>query len=142
MMEDSSYPEAPAAPTSSFRWAVFGLALILGVIGLVGVGIYYPVELATILLVFYIPMIVFLLWATYRWAQGREIAPTDVADDERIFSSMRKHAVPVHFVPGTDYLQCPDCQQRFNLVNALPAVDEIDVVLCPNCGTRLHVQGF
>jgi hypothetical protein len=138
-MEDSGYSRGPTDSPSPFRWIIFAISVILGVIGLVGVGMFYPVDLATILLVFYIPTVLLFLWMAYRWAQGREIVHTDELEDDRILSSMRKHALPVQFLSGTDTLQCPDCQHKFNLMNALPVQDEIGIILCPNCGTRLHI---
>ena len=141
-MEESSNSTGFTGSVSPLRWIVFGCALIFGVVALVGTGMYYPPEVSAVLLVFYIPLIAFILWVAYRWAQGRELVHTDEAEDEQIFRSMRKHALPVQFIPHADIYQCPECEHRFDIVGARLAENEMDVVLCPNCGVRLHVPDF
>ena len=86
---------------------------------------------------FYVPMIVFGLYATYRWAQGRTIAPTDVSEDDRILESMRKHALSAQKTPHSDTFGCANCGKQFLLANATPV--DVDIVLCPFCDTRLHL---
>ena len=141
-MDESANPIESTESVSPLRWILFFGALIFGVVALVGTGIYYPPEVSAVLLVFYIPLIAFILWVAYRWAQGRKFLHTDEVEDERIFKSMRKHALPVHFIPHADAYECPECEHRFDIVNARLTEEEIDVVLCPNCGIRLHIPDF
>jgi len=82
-------------------------------------------------------MVIFGLYASYRWAQGREIAPTDISEDDRILDSMRKHALPTQRIPDTDTFRCGNCNNVFDFVNAIPV--DTDVVRCPFCDTRLHL---
>jgi uncharacterized protein YbaR (Trm112 family) len=82
-------------------------------------------------------MVIFFLYYTFRWAQGREIAPTDLNEDDRILESMRKHALPVEKADLSDTMRCPNCGMMFELVNAIPV--ETDVFLCPFCDSRLHI---
>ncbi|MGQ4912080.1 MAG: hypothetical protein ACP6KW_07915 [Candidatus Thorarchaeota archaeon] len=142
MMDDHDHSELPSYSTSPLRWLLLAIVAILGTIGIVGVGMHYSVDVASLLLVFYVPLFVFLLWAIYRWAQGREVAVTDEAEDRSVFTLIQKRALPVRFISHLNILQCPDCEHRFDLVNARPVEDEIDVILCPNCGVRLYVPGM
>jgi DNA-directed RNA polymerase subunit RPC12/RpoP len=119
------------------RWLVFGLILILGVIGVIGISSMVPLETIPLSMVFYIPLVVFGLYATFRWAQGKTIVPTNIAEDDRILASMRKHALPARMTPHSDTLRCENCGNQFSLENALPV--DTDVVLCPFCNSRLHV---
>jgi len=138
-MNDENYDPYQQETRSSFgRWVVFGLLLILGPIGIIGITMLMPLEMIPLYMFFYIPMVVFGLYATYRWAQGRTIAPTDLAEDERILDSMRKHALPVQKTPESDIFGCPNCGNLFNYVNATPV--DVDIVLCPFCNTRLHLK--
>ena len=123
---------------SPARWLFFILILILGLIVPIGIAMMAPVDQIPYFMVFYIPMIAFGLYATYRWAQGRPIASTDVSDDERVFESMRKHALPAQRVSNTDTFRCGNCNNIFDAVNALPV--DTDVVHCPFCNTRLHLK--
>jgi len=137
MMNDDYYdPYQQETGPSTWRWLFFVLILIIGIIGFIGIGMMPP-EQIPLYMVFYIPMIVFGLYATYRWAQGRTIAPTDVSEDERILDSMRKHALPAQTTSNPDTYGCPNCGNLFQSVNAMP-VDE-NVVKCPFCDTRLHL---
>ena len=120
------------------RWVVFVIGLILGVLGIYGIIIAIPPEFVYWYMFIYTPMVVFFLYYTFRWAQGREIAPTDINEDDRILESMRKHALPVERVDLSDTMQCTNCGQMFELVNAIPV--ETDVFLCPFCDTRLHIK--
>ena len=120
------------------RWAVFVFALILGVLGIYGIIISVPLEFVYLYTIFYIPMVVFFLYYTFRWAQGHDVAHTDINEDDRIFESMRKHALPVERADLSDTMRCPNCGEMFELVNAIPV--ETDVFLCPFCDTRLHIK--
>jgi len=117
---------------------MFVLLLILGPIGVIGITMMMPLEMIPLYMFFYTPIVIFGLYATYRWAQGRPIAPTDVSEDERILDSMRKHALPAQKTPQTDVFGCPNCGNQFNYVNATPV--DVDIVLCPFCDTRLHLK--
>ena len=119
------------------RWLVFGLILILGVVGVISISSMMPLEAIPLSMVFYIPLVIFGLYAAFRWAQGRTIAPTDVSEDDRILASMRKHALPTKMAPDSDTLRCENCGNLFRYENALPV--DTDVVLCPFCNSRLHV---
>jgi hypothetical protein len=139
MMNDDDYdPYQQETGSSTGRWLIFGLLLILGPIGVIGITMLMPLEMIPLYMFFYIPMVVFGLYATYRWAQGKPIAPTDLAEDERILDSMRKHALPVQKTPNSDIFGCPNCGNQFNYVNATPV--DVDIVLCPFCDTRLHLK--
>jgi predicted Zn finger-like uncharacterized protein len=139
IMMNEDYPDPYQQETGSSigRWLVFGLILLLGPIGVIGITMMMPLEMIPLYIVFYIPMVVFGLYATYRWAQGRSIAPTDVSEDERILDSMRRHAVPVQRTAQSGILRCPNCENSFAIENALP-IDE-NVIKCPFCDTRLHL---
>jgi hypothetical protein len=138
MMNDDYYdPYHQESGSSIGRWLFFGLILIVGLIGFIGIPMMTPLDMVPIYMVFYIPMLVFGLYATFRWAQGRSIAPTDISEDDRILVSMRKHALPAETTSDPDTYGCPNCGNLFNSVNAMP-LDE-DVVKCPFCDTRLHI---
>ena len=95
MMNDDYYdPYQQKSGPSPARWLLFVLFLILGPIGTIGIAMLAPVDLTWLYMIFYIPMVIFGLYASYRWAQGREIAPTDISEDDRILDTMRKHALP------------------------------------------------
>jgi DNA-directed RNA polymerase subunit RPC12/RpoP len=139
MMEDDYYDsyQQKSGPSPA-RWLFFVLILIMGLIVPVGIAMYVPADQMPLYMVFFIPMIIFGIYATFRWAQGRDIAPTDVSEDERILESMRKHALPAQRVTGTDTFRCGNCNNIFELVNALPV--DTDVVHCPFCNSRLHLK--
>jgi hypothetical protein len=138
MMNSDDYdPYQQETGSSIGRWLVFGLLLILGPIGVIGATMLMPPEMIYFYMFFYVPMVVFGLYATYRWAQGRSIAATDVSEDDQILDSMRKHALPVQKTPHSDIFGCPNCGNQFNYVNATPV--DVDIVLCPFCDTRLHL---
>lgn len=140
MMNDDYYDDSYQQGTGSNtgRWALFGLVLVLGILGIYGIIISVPSEAILLYTFLYIPMIVFLLYATFRWAQGRDIAPTDINEDDRILESMRKHALPTERADFSDTMRCTNCGMSFELVNAIPV--ETDVFLCPFCDTRLHIR--
>lgn len=133
---DNPYQQGPAPNMG--RWAVFVIALILGVVGIYGIIISVPLEYIYLYTIFYIPMVIFFLYYTFRWAQGRDVAHTDINEDDRILESMRKHALPVERADLSDTMQCTNCGRMFELVNAIPV--ETDVFLCPFCDTRLHIK--
>ena len=138
MMNDDYYdPYQQESGPSVGRWLIFGLLLILGPIGVIGATMLMPPEMIFFYMFFYVPMVIFGLYATYRWAQGREIAPTDVSEDDRILDSMRKHALPVQRTPDSGIFRCPDCGNEFQLVNAMPV--DVDIIKCPFCDTRLQL---
>lgn len=140
MMNDDYYddPYQQGTGTNTGRWALFGLVLVLGILGIYGIIISVPLEAIFLYTFLYIPMIVFLLYATFRWAQGSDIAPTDINEDDRILESMRKHALPTERANLSDTMRCTNCGMSFELVNAIPV--ETDVFLCPFCDTRLHIR--
>ncbi len=138
MMNDDYYnPYQQKSGPSPARWLLFVFILILGPLGTIGIAMLAPVDLTWLYMIFYIPMVIFGLYASYRWAQGREIAPTDISEDDRILDSMRKHALPTQRIPDTDTFRCGNCNNVFDFVNAIPV--DTDVVRCPFCDTRLHL---
>jgi hypothetical protein len=139
MMNDDYYdPYQQESGSSIGRWLFFGLILIIGLIGFIGIPMMTPLDMIPIYMVFYIPMIVFGLYATFRWAQGRSIAPTDISEDDRILDSMKKHALPIQRTTQSDMFRCPNCENSIVLENAMP-VDE-NVIKCPFCDTRLYLS--
>ncbi len=138
-MEDDYYdPYQQKTGPSPVRWLLFILLLILGPLGTIGIALLAPADMIPLYMIFYIPMVIFGLYATFRWAQGREIAPTDISEDDQILESMRKHALPTQRIPGTDTFRCGNCNTVFDYVNAIPV--DSDVVRCPFCDTRLHLN--
>lgn len=140
MMNDDYYDDQYHQSTTSNmgRWAVFSLGLILGVLGIYGIIVSVPLEFIYWYMFIYTPMVVFFLYYTFRWAQGRDVAHTDINEDDQIIDSMRKHALPVEQSDLSDTMQCPNCSMMFELVNAIPV--ETDVFLCPFCDCRLHIK--
>jgi DNA-directed RNA polymerase subunit RPC12/RpoP len=139
MIEDDYYDPygSQDQESNSWRWLAFGVILILGVVSTGGFLFLADPTTMFFLIIFMFPMVIFLIYAAYRWAQGRPIVITDVTQDEEIFAAMRRHALPAVQVGGLDMYRCPDCQVTFELVNATPVEDK--VVLCPTCGTRLFI---
>ena len=138
MIDDDYYdPYQQKSKSSPVRWLFFILILILGVVGTAGIAMLAPEDQIPLYMIFYIPMVAFGLYATYRWAQGRDIAPTDISEDEKILESMRKRALPAQKTFGSDLIRCENCNNSFDPVNAIPV--DADVVLCPFCNTRLHL---
>ena len=84
------------------------------------------------------PILVFFIYAAYKWAKGESIAPTDLTEDDRILASMRRHAQTAIPAEGLEMFRCPDCGNTFALVNATPVEDK--VVLCPFCDVRLYIE--
>ena len=141
MIEDDSYDyygEQQESTTSPGRWIVFVLLLILGSVTVFGSILTAPPDVYLMYVVLLLPMVVLLLYAAYRWAQGRPIAPTDLDEDARILASMHAHALPAEHVGGIEMYRCPDCGMSFELSNATPVDD--GVVLCPFCKTRLYIE--
>ncbi|MHA1952049.1 MAG: hypothetical protein ACW99G_22030 [Candidatus Thorarchaeota archaeon] len=139
MMEDDYYdPYQQKSGPSPARWLLFILLLILGPLGTIGIAMLAPVDLIFLYMAFYIPMVIFGLYVSYRWAQGRKIDSTDISEDDRILASMRKHALPTKRIPGTDTFRCGNCSNVVDFVNAIPV--DTDIVRCPFCDTRLHLQ--
>ena len=134
--DDSYHQQGTGSNTR--RWCIFALALIIGALGIYGIILSVPLEFVFLYTIFYIPMVVFFLYYTFRWAQGRDVAPTDINEDDRILESMRKHALPVEQADLNDSIRCKNCGMIFELVNAIPV--ETDVFLCPFCDTRLHIR--
>ena len=133
---DDSYQQGNGSNTG--RWALFVLILILSILGIYGIIISVPLEFVFLYTFLFIPMIMFLLYATFRWAQGRDIAPTDINEDDQILESMRKHALPTERADLSDTMRCTNCGMSFELINAIPV--ETDIFLCPFCDTRLHIR--
>ena len=140
MMNDDYYDDSYQQGTgpNMGRWAIFVLALIIGSLGIYGIVLSVPLEFVYLYTIFYIPMVVFFLYYTFRWAQGRDVAHTDINEDDRILESMRKHALPIEQADLNDTIRCTNCGMSFELVNAVPV--ETDVFLCPFCDTRLHIK--
>ncbi len=141
MMNDDYYDDSyhqQGTGSNMGRWALFVLVLALGILGIYGIIISVPLEFVFLYTFLFIPMIMFLLYATFRWAQGRDIAPTDINEDDQILESMRKHALPTERADLSDTMRCTNCGMSFELINAIPV--ETDVFLCPFCDTRLHIR--
>lgn len=140
MMNDDYYDDSYQQGTGSNmgRWALFVFVLILGILGIYGIIMSVPLDYVFLYTFLYIPMIVFFLYYTFRWAQGRDVAPTDINEDNQILESMRKHALPIEQAELNDTIRCTNCGMSFELVNAIPV--ETDVFLCPFCDTRLHIK--
>ncbi|MHA2230792.1 MAG: hypothetical protein ACXADL_17240 [Candidatus Thorarchaeota archaeon] len=140
MMEDGYYDpyDQQKSESSPIRWIVFILLVIFGTVGMAGIIFYAPPDMFLVYIFIYLPMMVFLLYAAYRWAQGRPIAPVDEDEDSRILETMRRHALPAERLGGLEMYRCPDCRSSFELVNATPVEDK--VVLCPICKTRLFIE--
>jgi len=139
-MNDDDYYDDQYQQTSRSnmgRWAIFVFAAFLGIAGIYGIIISYPVESIFWTMFIYAPMLVFLLYYTFRWAQGRDVSGVDRTQDDRILESMQKHALPVEQAGLSDTIRCPNCAMKFELVNAIPV--ETDIFLCPFCDTRLHI---
>jgi uncharacterized protein YbaR (Trm112 family) len=139
MMNDDSYDSYQQDTTQNTgRWIVFVVALVIGVLGIYGIIISTPLDMIFLYTFLYVPIVVFLLYATFRWAQGRSIAPTNISEDDRILASMRKHALPVESDSLSGMIRCDNCGMDFDISNATPV--EKDVYLCPYCKTRLHIK--
>lgn len=140
MMNDDYYNDGYQQGTGSNmgRWVIFVLALVIGVLGIYGIILSVSLEYVFLYTFIYIPMVVFFLYYTFRWAQGRDVASTDINEDDRILDSMRKHALPIEKADLDDTMRCPSCGNIFQLINAVPV--ETDVFLCPFCDTRLHIK--
>ena len=140
MIEDAPYYDTHVPDvqrTSSWRWLAFAVILILGVVSTGGMLFLADPVSVYLVMIFMFPMVIFLIYTAYRWAQGRPLIVTNASQDEEIFSAMRRHALPAEQVGGLEMYRCPDCQITFELVNATPVEDK--VVLCPTCGTRLFI---
>lgn len=120
------------------RWVVLIAALVLAALGFYGIVLYMPLDMIPLYMFTYLPIVVFLLYATLRWAQGRPIATTDIAEDDRILETMRKHALPVEYESLGQTYRCPNCENSFDIANARPV--DTDVFLCPFCDSRLHIK--
>jgi uncharacterized protein YbaR (Trm112 family) len=139
MMNDDSYdPYQQGVGQNTGRWIVFGVALILSALGIYGIIISAPLDAIFLYIFLYIPIVVFLLYATFRWAQGRSIAPTNISEDDRILASMKQHALPTKSDSLSSMLRCENCGMDFDISNATPV--EKDIYLCPNCKTRLYLE--
>ncbi len=139
-MNDDYYngPYQQDTGSNTGRWALFVFVLILGIIGIYGIIISVPPEFIYWYMFIYTPMVVFFLYYTFRWAQGRDVTHTDITEDDQILESMRKHALPTERADLSDSIRCTNCGMPFELVNAIPV--ETDVFLCPFCDTRLHIR--
>jgi len=131
-----NYEQEPSS--NALRWVVFVFALILGSALIPITVLYFPSEATLLTVVMLTPLLIFMLYAAYRWAQGKTIAPTDETADGRIFQAMRHHAIPAERVGGFEMFRCPDCGMSFELANAQPVEDK--VVLCPTCNVRLFIS--
>ena len=134
MMEDEPYHDPyveQSQETSIGRWIACGVILILGVVSTGGILFIADPVSVYIIMIFMLPMVIFMIYAAYRWAQGRTIVVTNISQDEEIFAAMNRHALPAVQVGGLEMYRCPDCQITFELANATPVEDK--VVLCPTC---------
>lgn len=141
MLDDDSYDyygDRHEERVSPSRWVVFILLLIIGSVLVFSSIVSAPPETYLFYIVFLVPMVLLSLYCAYRWAQGRPIAPTDVADDDRIIAQMRAHALPAQRVADLEMYRCPSCEMSFDLSNATPVGENI--VLCPICETRLYIE--
>jgi uncharacterized protein YbaR (Trm112 family) len=138
MNDDSVDPYQQETAQNTGRWIVFVVALVFGIVGIYGIIISTPLDAIFLYTFLYVPIVVFLLYATFRWAQGRSIAPTDILEDDRILASMKKHALPVESDSLSGMIRCDNCGMDFDISNATPV--EKDVYLCPYCRTRLHIE--
>ncbi|NHI83328.1 MAG: zinc ribbon domain-containing protein [Candidatus Thorarchaeota archaeon] len=141
MMEDDSYfyPNNQQGPSSNTgRWIVFATVTALAIILTLAMLSITTAENYLYAIFGILPMIAFLLYAAYKWAQGRSIAPTDIQEDDKIFNHMRRHALPAEHVGDLDMYRCPDCGLSFELSNAVVVDDK--VVNCPFCNTRLYIE--
>jgi DNA-directed RNA polymerase subunit RPC12/RpoP len=139
-MDERSYDEyIPSNPSSPTRLGLIAIAmvLILGTLGIIAYAGFSPAEYVLLIVFFLLPMVCVFTWVVYSWARGRPVVPTDLSEDERIFSEMRQRALRAQHVEGPDRYRCPACAESFELSNATPVSDT--VVLCPFCGSRLIV---
>ena len=139
MIDDASYTTAaePVSRDLRSRWIVFLTVLVMGIV-LIVTPFYFSLEYW---FAFWIvpPTVIFMVYIAFRWAQGKPIAPTDRASDERVFDEMRLHALPAEPADGIGVYRCPDCKMSFEPSNAQPVDDR--VFLCPFCRVRLFIRG-
>jgi DNA-directed RNA polymerase subunit RPC12/RpoP len=139
-MDERSYNEyVPSNPSPPTRLGLIAMAmvLILGILGIIVYAGFSSSEYVLLIVFFLFPMVCVFTWIAYSWARGRPIAPTELSEDERIFSEMHQRALRAQQVDGLDGYRCPACTESFELSNATPVSDT--VVLCPFCGSRLIV---
>jgi DNA-directed RNA polymerase subunit RPC12/RpoP len=140
MMGDSARDSTDSQeerPTSPARWVVFVLLTVIGVLVIYGTLLTSSYEVFFGYTVLMLPLVVLMLCAAFRWAQGHSIAPVDEAQDSEIFASMTHHALPAQQTGGIEMFRCPECGMSFELANATQVEDH--VVLCPVCGVRLFL---
>ena len=135
---DRYYPPEKPSEISPKRWAVLIVITILGAVGVYGIIAYSTTDTMLFNIFIFLPMYVFLIYATYKWAKGESIAPTNIQQDDKILDTMKHHALTAERVGGLEMYRCPDCQNSFELVNATPVDNK--VVLCPFCNTRLFIE--
>ena len=135
---DRYYPPEKPYEISPKRWAVLIVITILGAVGVYGIIAYSTTDTMLFNTFIFLPMYVFLIYATYKWAKGESIAPTNIQQDDKILDTMKHHALTAERVGGLEMYRCPDCQNSFELVNATPVDNK--VVLCPFCNTRLFIE--
>jgi DNA-directed RNA polymerase subunit RPC12/RpoP len=123
--------------SNTTRWCIFGILASLGILVMYGTLIYPASDTGLFSAFLLVPMMLLMLFAAYRWAQGRPVAAVDKDGDREIFESMTRHALPAQQVGGLDTYRCPECGVSFEIANATPVEDK--VVLCPTCRTRLFV---
>ena len=128
--------DAQPRASSPFRWIVFIAELIIGIMLILIYLAYMPAGFTLLAAFFLFPMLFFMLWATFRWAQGRPLSSPTTGDEE-ILEPMRHHALPAQQV-GLGMFRCPDCGMSFETTNAQPV--EENIVLCPICGVRLYIK--
>jgi DNA-directed RNA polymerase subunit RPC12/RpoP len=140
MMGDSARDSTDSQderPTSPARWAAFLFLAVIGVLVIYGTLLVSSYEVFFGYTVLMLPLVVLMLCAAFRWAQGHSIAPVDEAQDSEIFASMTRHALPAQQTGGIEMFRCPECGMSFELANATQVEDH--VVLCPVCGARLFI---
>ena len=141
-MEERSYDgyDDPSPPRTNYgRLVLAGIVIILVVAGLL-LTIAFPLfdsELYFwIMMSFLLPMVCLVSCTACAWGRGRQLAPTDVKSDERIFEEMHLRASRA-IQTGIDWYRCPECQEAFDITNAKPVDDK--VFLCPFCDSRLII---
>jgi DNA-directed RNA polymerase subunit RPC12/RpoP len=141
MMDDAPsgyYPEDQEPQSRTMRWIAFVFILVLGVVSFYGLVTTSALENMLFIIIIFGPVLLFFIYAAYRWAQGRDIVHTNQDEDDQLLDEMWHHALPAERVSGLEMYRCPDCGMSFELVNATPVEER--VVLCPICGVRLYIK--
>ncbi len=133
---DEPAPERP----NYLRLILASIVIILVAIGLAITVAFPPYESELyfwIMMSFLLPMACLASCTACAWGRGRQIAPTDVKSDERVFEEMHLRASRA-IQMGIDWYRCPECNEAFDIANAKPIDDK--VFLCPFCDSRLFLS--